>query len=293
MALITCPECKKNASDHVESCPYCGYPLDEFPKKTICSECSQRIEINSEVCPNCGFPTKFTSKFLEASGGLPPKLSIEEKRVSESFDVKFDVKYLFGIPDLSKEFHTSLRVESEGISLYRFNKIKAKIKYDDLVQVQVKKETELIPGKEKDKSVIGRSIAGGLLMGPLGGMAIGAVVGGMDGVGKKTIKNSKKKDNWFVLVAFRDSGIPCIATFSPEALVFNEKKARQISQAIITCWRNYSRKNIKKMNENLEIEDANNSSFEGRLERLKKLYDSNLITSEEYDKRKSEILSEI
>jgi ssDNA-binding Zn-finger/Zn-ribbon topoisomerase 1 len=27
MALINCPECKKEISDKVKSCPQCGYPL--------------------------------------------------------------------------------------------------------------------------------------------------------------------------------------------------------------------------------------------------------------------------
>ena len=29
MALINCPECSKEISDKVKSCPYCGYPFDE------------------------------------------------------------------------------------------------------------------------------------------------------------------------------------------------------------------------------------------------------------------------
>jgi len=28
MALINCPECKKEISDKVKSCPHCGYPLE-------------------------------------------------------------------------------------------------------------------------------------------------------------------------------------------------------------------------------------------------------------------------
>lgn len=36
MALITCPECKKEISDSVDSCPHCGYVINEKkvkPKK--------------------------------------------------------------------------------------------------------------------------------------------------------------------------------------------------------------------------------------------------------------------
>lgn len=31
MALINCPECKKEISDRVKACPHCGYPLIEVP----------------------------------------------------------------------------------------------------------------------------------------------------------------------------------------------------------------------------------------------------------------------
>lgn len=37
MALISCPECKKEVSDSAASCPNCGHPI------------SHKI-----VCPNCG-----------------------------------------------------------------------------------------------------------------------------------------------------------------------------------------------------------------------------------------------
>ena len=29
MSLIKCPECDKEISDKVKSCPHCGYPLQE------------------------------------------------------------------------------------------------------------------------------------------------------------------------------------------------------------------------------------------------------------------------
>ena len=38
MALVTCPECKKEISDTSKSCPSCGYELKESGK---------------QLCPNC------------------------------------------------------------------------------------------------------------------------------------------------------------------------------------------------------------------------------------------------
>ena len=34
MALINCPECKKEISDQTESCPHCGYPVKKIPAST-------------------------------------------------------------------------------------------------------------------------------------------------------------------------------------------------------------------------------------------------------------------
>ena len=34
MALINCPECNKQISDRAESCPHCGYPLQQQPVYT-------------------------------------------------------------------------------------------------------------------------------------------------------------------------------------------------------------------------------------------------------------------
>lgn len=41
MALITCPECSKEISDRVKSCPHCGFPLTEENNET------QKVEISS------------------------------------------------------------------------------------------------------------------------------------------------------------------------------------------------------------------------------------------------------
>jgi len=29
MALISCPECEKQVSDHATACPFCGYPIKQ------------------------------------------------------------------------------------------------------------------------------------------------------------------------------------------------------------------------------------------------------------------------
>lgn len=44
MALITCPECKKEISDRAHSCPLCGFPLADFFEEMQLKEEEKRIE---------------------------------------------------------------------------------------------------------------------------------------------------------------------------------------------------------------------------------------------------------
>ena len=63
----------------------------------------------------------------------------------------------------------------------------ASLMLDKITSARILTEKEIV---EKDKSVVGRAVAGTLLAGPLG-----AIVGGISGVGSK-----KKKKNYRVLV---------------------------------------------------------------------------------------------
>lgn len=35
MSLIECPECSKEASEHAQMCPHCGYTTTDFSKKEV------------------------------------------------------------------------------------------------------------------------------------------------------------------------------------------------------------------------------------------------------------------
>ena len=48
MALINCPECKKEVSNKAPACIHCGYPLSEDMKNTICEIKGQKYDL-SEV----------------------------------------------------------------------------------------------------------------------------------------------------------------------------------------------------------------------------------------------------
>ena len=68
-----------------------------------------------------------------------------------------------------------------------------KLNYEQIVAAEVINEKEII---ESGKSAVGRALVGGVLLGPLG-----AIVGGMSGIGNKT-KSSKP---YFLVVNYKSS----------------------------------------------------------------------------------------
>lgn len=67
------------------------------------------------------------------------------------------------------------------------------LKYEQVIAVEVISEKEII---ESGKSTVGRALVGGVLLGPLG-----AIVGGMSGIGNKT----KSSRHYFLVVNYKSS----------------------------------------------------------------------------------------
>lgn len=74
-----------------------------------------------------------------------------------------------------------------------FGKQEATLKYSQITDVFYGLETEIV---EKNKSVIGRAVAGGLIFG-----GIGAVVGGISGTGTK----AKKERHFYFIISYVSS----------------------------------------------------------------------------------------
>jgi len=100
---------------------------------------------------------------------------------------------------------TFFKGESVELSLYeddneirirsRINKSKSVVhlKLDKIIRAQFMSEKDI---KEKSKSVGGRAIAGGLILGPLG-----AIIGGMSGIGSK--KESITK--YYIIINYKSN----------------------------------------------------------------------------------------
>lgn len=154
MALINCPECAKEISDKAISCPHCGYPI-------------QNLETSKTdlICPS-----------------FPADLSIGSQVVNWTYNAVIDGVYEnSGSNDIIESGKVKVILYTQGLEIRR-NAITVpyiQINYSQIISVSEIKGTEL-----KDKSVIGRAVVGGVILGP-----VGAVVGGMSGIGEKYVKS--------------------------------------------------------------------------------------------------------
>ncbi len=160
MALINCFECGKEVSDKALSCPHCGVP---FEKVSVATENISQISSNLEEL-----------KFPD----LPADLSIGKQITNWSFDSAFDGFFdgrenlISKIPSgkVNVLLHThGLQIVS-GLNFYPIHNAQ-------IISLRKTTQEELT---KMDKSVIGRAVVGGLILGPLG-----AIVGGMSGIGSK------------------------------------------------------------------------------------------------------------
>lgn len=107
-----------------------------------------------------------------------------------------------GLPNIDKGLATSVTMESD-VLLFRCripgNKNEVRLPYSKIIELGTADETKI---EDVKKSVIGRALVGGGLFGPLG-----AVIGAIDGTGKKQKSSAK----YFVVIGYEgDNGVGCI-----------------------------------------------------------------------------------
>jgi len=185
MALIICPECKKGVSDKAITCPNCGYPIETKLNVTDSLEILQ-------------FPS------------LPDNLSIGDQIVNWGGDSAFSGEYQKdeNVVEGIQTGKVKVVLHTHGIRLAdRFYVPLLDIHNSQIISINRTSKVELL---NTDKSVIGRAVVGGLILGPLG-----AVVGGMSGIGTK----QKIKDKSFLVINYWD-----INTKSPQTLLVGGRK---------------------------------------------------------------------
>ena len=172
----------------------------------------------------------------------------------------------------------------------RKNAILARIPLLDVSAVSAEVTDTYIPPVEVDKSVLGRGLVGGLLLGPAG-----AVVGGLSGVGKKTVSPGTTKHRWCLHVTYVQDGLLNVAVFKP--LTFfgspSESKTREVSDAILVQ-RQAAAARMKQTQKAEALPAPIASLGEGavldQLSKLAELKTSGVLSEEEFSTMKARIL---
>ena len=141
MALIICPECKKEISDKAPSCPNCGYPL-ELAKSAVPSE---------EPCIHCGYSNPIGSDYCDSCGIRLTEYTAISKQLSTS---PMNIK-----PQIQTEQEEHLRIQNEML-------MHEKHTYDNQAKCPQCNSTSL-SGNKKGFG-IGKAVVGAFALGPIG-----------------------------------------------------------------------------------------------------------------------------
>lgn len=187
MALINCPECGKQISSLAKACPNCGCPISSEPQST-----SFVIENEKE------------SLFPE----LPTVMKIGKQITNWGFDAALQDTYFsteMNHTQYITEGSCNVLAHTNGICIMRGLNF-FYLSYKQIISMKYVSHQQLTT---ENKSVIGRAALGGLLLGP-----IGAIVGGISGIGSKT----KTLGNYLFVINFYD-----VYTHTVQSLLFVAK----------------------------------------------------------------------
>jgi hypothetical protein len=176
MSLINCPECNKKISDKAISCPNCGMPIARSIDKQ--NDSNEENQSDAELLQ---FPE------------LPSDLNIGQQITNWHFDASIDGFYDRTENTVNAISHgeVSVILHTHGIQVFKGLTF-FPIHNSQIISIKTASKGEIVSA---NKSVIGRAIAGGLILGPLG-----AIIGGMSGVGLK----EKFIDKHYLIINYWD-----------------------------------------------------------------------------------------
>lgn len=184
MALINCPECRKEISDKASACPNCGLPINN----SIAISLSNQNESKVKQTNNESFDAELTCPSFKSD------MRIGQQITNWAFDASFSgiydqsINLISNIPSgkVTVTLHTHGLQLIVGLSFYHIHN-------SQIISIIKTTSAEIA---QTNKSVIGRAVVGGLIMGPLG-----AIIGGISGTGSK----DALKVNQYVVINFWDA----------------------------------------------------------------------------------------
>lgn len=223
---------------------------------------------------------------------LLDKNEVEEQIGSDDLNVKglplLTVKYFGGIELFDKliengkveKKNSAIKIHNKGIEIiilkfltsFRIALLSININY-----WTIENQKDIIGNKSK--SVVGRALAGGILFGP-----VGAIVGGMTGLGKKRVTISGV-DN-IISISYNDMGKETLVLFSCK-----DNKLQKAFKGFKNSIIGNKFKNPSELIPDKQTETISEFSLVDELKKLKELLDEGILTKEEFDKQKQKLLN--
>ncbi len=197
-------------------------------------------------------------------GGIQSLDSLIEKNNITTKGIFFDVR------PKGLELHML-----HGFSAYRFGLFDEGINYWAF-EAQ-KKITE-----KKSKSIIGRALVGGLILGP-----VGAIVGGMTGIGDKEKSKSLSGIDNILSISYTENDKEYILLFE-----CSDKKAKKVLDYFNKNYPNKYSEEAEDAEEPIDIIEVKHVNVADELLKLKTLLDAGLLTMEEFEVQKSKLLNQ-
>jgi len=201
-----------------------------------------------------------------------------------------EMQYLGGIPEIDqliennkidlKIANVSMEMRPNGVEIYilnGFNKIRIGLYSERINFWTIEQQQEVVA--KKSKSVIGRALLGGVLLGP-----VGAIVGGMTGIGDKTVKISDV-DNIVSISYSQDD---------KDAVILLSCKNKKVKTVYEYLKKNFGDKYKKpeevKFSEERESKNSK-ISIADELRKLKDLLDEGILSADEFEQEKKKLLN--
>lgn len=193
------------------------------------------------------------------------------KKYAEDAQKRQPVEYITGIATISKPTpYMILSIEPDGIVLNRYDIPRTHIKWENMHKISA--ETQ---GQVTKSLSMGKAALGLVLLGPLGALL---------GAGMKDTNDNRQH---FISIAYTD--ITGMSNFE-STLVLKTKKAQEIATLLTNKWRSYlTAHNIEPSIAKKAAEPANDDSLD-QLEKLAKLKDKGIITEEDFNSKKKQLL---
>ena len=250
-----------------------------FDLKVKCAACDKEVGLNRYqidknvwLCPNCFKQAGGVQNFIKMKNMTIEQIKelvLTNKQKLENFNATKKVGSYFYIDEVNKQWvipKGAISGRIKNATIYN---------YSDIISFEL-----LEDGSSVATGGTGKALAGGILFG-----GVGALVGGV--TGKKKIKNTCSLLQIKITVDNSDKAVEYINLINVETkkdgIVY--KSAYSMAQEILSILEKIYNSSADKSKNNTEI-----SSIADEILKFKNLLDSGVITQEEFEKKKNELL---